>query len=51
VRVVGNGDTVATCEGDGAGSRDVEGDGEDGRGVEAVDDGSEMVVTQMMSPD
>jgi len=49
--VRGNGDVFVMCGGDGAGSCDVEGTGEDGRGVEAVGDGSEMVVTQMISPD
>ena len=49
--VRGNGDTFAACGEGGAGNRDVEGAGESGRGVEAVDDGSEMVVTRMMLPD
>ncbi len=51
MRVRGNGDTFAACRGDGAGSCGVEGAEGDGRGVEAVDDGSEMVVTRIMSPD
>src|SRR6266581_3778027 len=51
VLVRGNGDTFAVCGEGGAGSCDVEGTGEDGRGVEAVDDGSEMVVTRMVAPD
>jgi len=51
VLVRGNGDMSAACGGGGTGNCDVEGAGEDGRGVEAVDDGSEMVVTRMISPD
>jgi len=51
VLVRGNGDTFAACGKGGTGNCDVDGAGEDGRGVEAVDDGSEMVVTRMISPD
>jgi len=39
------------CEEDEAGNCDDEGTGEDGHGVEAVEDGSGMVATHMMSPD
>jgi len=49
--VSGNGDTFAVYEGDGAGDCGSKGVVESGCGVEAFDDGSEVVVTRMMSPD
>ena len=43
--------SAGCVEEDGAGNCDDESAREDGRGVEAVKDGSEMVVTRMTSPD